>query len=112
MPANQVQFTPSASATLQATFMPSTVTLPPADPANPVVVLQNQGPGPVAIMAGSISYTVAEASGAILVRPGQSVLAQNAGLSDGTVATVQAQGGATLVFTRGKLSDLWLFPAP
>jgi len=112
MPATHVEFTPSVSATLQANPIPMTVTLPDVDPANPVMVLQNQGPGPVAIIGGSVTWSPLDYGRGTVLKAGQVLLTHDAGLAGSTVATVQAQGGATLVFTRGKLADLWLFPAP
>ena len=111
--ATHSQFTPAAGAVFPVSSLPQTVTLPAADAGNLAVVLSNQGPGVVAIVAGSTSGPVFSAPGAITLQAGQTVLASNPGLSMGTLATVQAQGGtgASVTFTRGTLSNIWVFPS-
>jgi len=126
MPATHVQFTPSAGALIPVSPVPQMVTLPAADPANPAVVLHNTGASALAIVAGGISSLVFNAPGALTLQGGEVRLVSHPGLTGGTLATVQTLAGApvtaegtpvrntppALAFTRGKLTDVWLFPAP
>ena len=126
MQATHVQFTPSAGVLIPVSPTPQMVTLPAADPGNAAVVLHNTGAAAAAIVAGGISGTVFNAPGAITLQPGEMRLVSHPGLTGGTLATVQTLAGmpttaegmplpnkpAALSFTRGKLADVWMFPAP
>ncbi len=125
MSESYVEFTPSASAVLPTPQIPTTVTLPPADPANPAVVLRNLGHQTVAIKAGAAGHMHFQQPGVVTVRGRAVVLTTDASLATCADATVMAtsgiaadlngaahpgqDGGTGLSFTRGSLRDVWLF---
>lgn len=112
MSATYSEFTLSASATIQADYMPTPIALPSADPANPAFVVSNAGRGAIAIAASGTAPggTIFGASGAVIIQAGSAKLLT--GYATVSVATVQATAPlrATVTVMRGTLADTWLFP--
>ncbi len=108
-----LQFTPSATASLVATGIASVAALPAPDASNPVVVIQNLGPGVATVAAGALpGQNLFGVYGAMSLPPGASHLVSSPSLSTASTATVQAMGNATLTFQRGQTAPVWLFTAP
>ncbi len=110
MPAPQQTFTPSVTTVYPVGQLVSVITLPPVDAANPALLLLNLGPTAMAVMAGNGSQAVFNAPGSLTLPPGKPTLTALSGLTGGTMAAVQAQGGANLQVMRGTLVDVWIMP--
>ena len=108
-------FTPSTTTTIPITGSISIpITLPAIDGNNPAVLLQNAGVGTLTLFAGTSSGgPIANAPGAIVLREGEAkLLVNNPGFGGSTVASAQSSsGGGQLQFSRGSVTQLWLFSA-
>ncbi len=115
MPGTHNQFTPATSATFAAMgTLPTQIALPPVDPSNTAVLLQNVGGGTLFVFAGwTNGGPIGAAPGVIALQEReQRMLPSTPGFGNSTVATIQSTAGSgQLAFTRGSVTPVWIFPA-